>query len=350
MKKHWDKWIAQLIIQSGLLSVLERLEAERKNVVRILAYHRIGYPEAGIGNLSPPNLNATPDQFAEQMHYLVKHYNVLSIEDLLAFLSGKQPLPPRSAMVTFDDGYRDFLVYAWPVLQRLQIPVALFVATDYLSEEGRLYWWDQIYQAFSQTDRQKLCLPEVGTWTLRTSGQRAKAYTEIKGYIKEINHYQAMDLVKEILERLDVSPKPNGTLLNWHEVRQMSTDGLYVGSHTRSHPLLSRITLDAARQEIVGSQEDLNRKLGKTWPVFVYPSGHPDDLRPELPAILREEGFQIAMTMFEGHNVMGRAHPLLLKRVGMAPHLSLEEFRITLTEVYNIYGALQRFRSNRWGP
>jgi hypothetical protein len=104
--------------------------------------------------------------------------------------------------------------------------------------------------------------------------------------------------------------------------------------------------LDEARQEIVGSQQDIVDHLGQAWPIFAYPSGHPADLRAELMGVLEQEGFRLAVTMIEGHNVLGRTPPLYLRRVGMAPHLSLDEFRLALTGAYDVYGAWLR---RRWG-
>jgi peptidoglycan/xylan/chitin deacetylase (PgdA/CDA1 family) len=341
MSERWDKWVAQLIIRAGLLSVMERLESGRENVLRILVYHRIARPEAEMGRFDPALLSATPALFAQQMRFLVEHYHVLSIADLLSALTSGQPLPPRSVMVTFDDGYRGFLDTAWPVLQSLQIPAILFVATDYLSADGRSFWWDQLYRAFSQTEREDLRLPSVGSWSLRGPEQRMKVFAEVKGYMQRVNHHRAMSLVEEILETLGVPPRVDRTVLTWQDVRHLCAGGLYVGAHTRSHPILSRVTLKEARQEIIGSQQDLSRELGQAWPVFAYPSGHPADLCPELISVLHEEGFQAAMTMIEGHNVLRRTHPLCFKRVGMASHLSMAEFRLVLTGVYNIYGTWQ---------
>lgn len=344
MSKRWQKRAAHVIIRAGLLSATERLEARLRNVLRILAYHRVGQPEAETGRLHPDLLSASPDMFARQMHFLSAHYHVVSLDELLYSLAYNRPLPPRSVMVTFDDGYRDFLDTAWPVLQSLRVPAILFVVTGYLSGGGRLFWWDQLYQAVSQTKCEELRIPSVGVWSLRGPEQRRKAVAEIERYVKKINHHQAMSLVTEILESLAVLPKAEGTMLTWQDVRHLSASGLYIGAHTRSHPILSRVTLEEARNEIISSQQDLYRELGQTWPVFAYPVGRSPDLRPELASILHEEGFQAAVTLIPGHNLLGHTHPLRFKRVNIASTFSMAEFRLALTGVYHIYETLLRLR------
>jgi hypothetical protein len=219
------------------------------------------------------------------------------------------------------------------------------VPTAYLGNGRAPFWWDELYRAIIHTEARELSLPGTGIWPLHSSAQRGQAFLEVKSYFKTLGHGQTMALVDQLLQRLEVEPQAEPAFLSWEDVCRMSNQGLYVGAHTRSHPLLSRITLEEARQEIVGSQEDIQRQVGRVWPIFAYPSGHPADLRAELMMILQQEGFRLAVTMIEGHNVMGRTPPLHLRRMGMAPHLSLDEFRLALTSVYNFYGAWLRYRA-----
>lgn len=344
MSQRMDKQAARLFVAAGLLSGIERLESRRNNVLRILAYHRIGHPEAESDRADPTLFSATPAQFAEQMQYLAEHYAVLSIDDLLAAQDTGQALPPRSVIITFDDGYRDFGEHAWPVLSRLGLPAVLFVPTAYLANGRGRFWWDELYRAVFQTEVRELSLSGLGTWPLQTAAQRNQAFLQVKSHLKTLGHRQTVALVDQVLQSLEVEPQAEAAFLGWEEVRRMSEQGLCVGAHTRTHPLLSRVTLEEARQEIVGSQQDIRDHVGRSWPVFAYPSGHPADLREELMAILQQEGFRLAVTMIEGHNVMGRTPPLHLRRLGMAPHLSLDEFRLALTGVYNLYGAWLRRR------
>ena len=79
---------------------------------------------------------------------------------------------------------------------------------------------------------------------------------------------------------------------------------------------------------------------------FLVPKGYilSSDAKRRLRAVRRFSGlgagFKVAMTLIEGHNVLGRTHPLRLRRVGMAPHISIAEFRLILTGMYNVYGTL----------
>jgi peptidoglycan/xylan/chitin deacetylase (PgdA/CDA1 family) len=346
MSMRWDKWGAGLFIRAGLLASLERREATRANILRILDYHRIGQPDAEAFRADPALFGATVAGFAEQMEYLAHHYSVVSLEQVLAALGRGRPLPPRSVLLTFDDGYRDFLECAWPVLRSLKLPAVLFVPTGYLSPEHRLFWWDKLYQSIYRTQCQELNVPPLGHWPLETRAQRDRAWARIKRRVSHLNHHEAMALVDRIVTALDITLLTCGGTLTWDEVRQMTEQGLYVAAHTVTHPILSRVSNEEARDEITGSQSAIRSQLGHAWPVFAYPVGHRADLRPELVSILRQEGFQMAVTMIEGHNALGSSDPLSLKRVGMAPHLSLDEFRLVLTSAYNWYGTVAQLATS----
>lgn len=341
----WDKHVANAFVKSGLLTAVERWEARQTNVLRVLAYHRIGYSDADPHAADPSLFSATPEQFAEQMRFLDEQYCVLSIDAVLSALNNEQTLPPRSVLVTFDDAYQDFGRYAWPVLRGLRMPAVLFVPTEYVSGQRRQFWWDELYCAIAQAECQTVSLAGAGNWSLRTKRDRQQAFGELKRLVQNSNHRAATALVEGLMEQLGVPSDRGRACLTWQDIREMVADGLAVGAHTRSHPLLSRISLEEAQREIAGSQQDILRQVGKTWPIFAYPSGHPADLQTGLLHILMQDGFQMAVTMFEGHNVLGRTPPLLMKRVGMAPHLSLDEFRLALTGVYSVYGSVGRLRT-----
>jgi peptidoglycan/xylan/chitin deacetylase (PgdA/CDA1 family) len=340
----WDKRIAGLAVKAGLLDAIEALESGKKDILRILAYHRIGYHKENGSLYDPALINATPESFAEQMEYLAKHYNVLSLETLLEHLASGTPLPPRSVLITFDDAYHDFLDYAWPVLKRCHLPVVLFVPTGYL-EGGRLFWWDLLYRAIFQTSARELALPMEGVWKLHNQSSRAQAFEDIKLRIQSYEQPRANRLLHRVLHRLELPEPLDNPILSWEEVRYLDAQGVYMCAHTRSHPILSRLSLQEAQQEVVQSQADLQSRLGRQWPVFSFPVGHAVHLRKDLKPFMIESGFKLAVTMIEGHNHMQRSDPLFMRRVGMAPHLSLEEFRLTLTGFYQLYGMVKKVRS-----
>lgn len=340
MIKRFYELIAQISERIGLLPSLEQYESKQKNLLRILAYHRVGKPETETGRLSPGLLSVTPEMFAAQMRFLRDNYCVISLDDLLLFKISHEPLPPLAVLVTFDDAYRDFLDLAWPILKKFNLPAVLFVATDYLSENGKLFWWDLLHQAFSQTTLEEFKLPEVGTYSIKDPNNRRKALRDVKRVIRRSSHIDVISIIEKALDVLQVHPHRDNDILNWNDVRYLKSCGLHVCAHTRSHAILSRVTNEIAIEEIRGSQADIRRELGKTWPVFAYPSGNRAGIRPGLISLLKDEGFQAAMTMIIGQNNVDRTDFFLLKRIPISPSMSLIGFRLALTKILDLYSPL----------
>ena len=109
------------------------VHATSYQTVPILCYHRLG-TTGGKMTVSPAN-------FAAQMEWLVRNdYRVLRLAQLTGFLEGKEPLPPRSVVVTFDDGYESVYRHAFPVLRKLGLPATLFVYTDFVGAGDAVSW------------------------------------------------------------------------------------------------------------------------------------------------------------------------------------------------------------------
>src|SRR4030095_6357518 len=111
-----------------------------RNGVRILMYHRFG-PQT--------------DALAWQCEYIVKHYRPLSLDSYAELQKSGQPIPQNSLAITVDDGYRDFLLYAYPVFRKFEIPCTVYLVSDFL--DGKLWlWWNQLEYAFRNSRRDSL--------------------------------------------------------------------------------------------------------------------------------------------------------------------------------------------------
>jgi peptidoglycan/xylan/chitin deacetylase (PgdA/CDA1 family) len=103
--------------------------------VTILCYHRI---DGSRGKVS-----VTPEQFEAQLDWLrANDYHVVRLADLEAFMAGRQPLPQRSVVLTFDDGYESVFSRAFPLLKRHGMPATVFVYTDFIGARDALSWAD----------------------------------------------------------------------------------------------------------------------------------------------------------------------------------------------------------------
>lgn len=307
------------------VALLERLGGEPPNLLRVLTYHRVDYLDAHPA-LDPSLISATPEAFDDQMGYLATHYRVLSMPELLDICQKRASLPPRSVLVTFDDAYVDFSEHAWPILQRHRLPVTLFVPTGFPGHPERAFWWDRLHQALSETPRRHDLATPVGQLPLATPGQRVQALRQLRERVKTLTHGEAMAWVEKICGDLGLA-RPSHRVLGWEALRQLSREGVTLGAHTRTHPLMHRVSLEEARAEAVGSLRDLEKEIGSALPIFAYPGG---GHTAEIARMLEHEGFVLAFTTVRGLNDFHTADCLRLSRLNVGRRATLALVRAQL--------------------
>jgi peptidoglycan/xylan/chitin deacetylase (PgdA/CDA1 family) len=113
-------------------------------LVPVLVYHNLAPQARG-------RLVMAVDTFERHMRYLKSRgYRVVTLEDLVQHTTLGRQLPLKSVVITFDDGYKSFLQYAYPVLTRLHFPATLFVYTDYVGSGANALDWDELKRLADQ--------------------------------------------------------------------------------------------------------------------------------------------------------------------------------------------------------
>jgi peptidoglycan/xylan/chitin deacetylase (PgdA/CDA1 family) len=295
-----------------LVAGLERAARAHPDLLAVLTYHRVDDPSAS-PLLYPGLISAQPAEFEEQMGFLASQCRPISLTDLRAARRGEARLEPRSVLVTFDDGYRDFAEHAWPILKRQGIPVTLFVPTAYPGDPDKAFWWDRLYGALVSAGPRGPVATSAGELPLATEADRLQAFRRLRGHLQALSHEEAMRLVDEVCAAL-AAPAPESAVLGWPELRALAADGVALAPHSRSHPLLDRLPRKEVRDEIVGSLEDLESEIGVAPPVFAYPGGAQDAY---VADILEEAGFELAFATARGTNDVRRTDWLRLRRINV---------------------------------
>ena len=296
---------------TGLLDTLERVDQRKAPRLTVLMYHRIA--DAPHTDLDPALLSGTPEELDEQMAYIAARRRVLSLAELLRVRRGEMPLPAGAVAVTFDDAYRDFGTHAWPILRRHGVPVMLFVPTAYPDRPGRSFWWDRLYHMVRATPRRAPVPTPVGTLPLASPDDRATTHQALLEWVKATPHAEAMAALDTLAERLETDEQP-GVVMGWEELRSLAADGVDLAPHTRTHPMLDRVPLAEAQEEVRGSVRDLERETGASPPAFAFPAG---GLSDELVAWLPEAGIEVAFATARGTNDMRSPDWLRLRRINV---------------------------------
>ncbi len=275
------------------------IRRKRGGTFLVLTYHRVHEPVTGftIDTIAPSVLEA-------QMRYAAAHFSVRPLAELAAQVEAGEPLPPRALAITFDDGYADNYDYAFPILARLALPWTLFVTAGCIETRERL-WFDRVLRAFQTTARARFDLPELGPPApLVTVADRQAAAYRVLGQLKGLAAAERLEAVERVTEALDVASDDAGApeLLTWAQVREMADAGVAIGSHTLTHPILSRVPLADAWREIAESKWLIERRIGRAVPLFAYPNGKAEDFTRETVTMIRQAGYRTAVTTNLGGN------------------------------------------------
>jgi CelD/BcsL family acetyltransferase involved in cellulose biosynthesis/peptidoglycan/xylan/chitin deacetylase (PgdA/CDA1 family) len=273
------------------------LRRRSQPVCQIFLYHRVN-------DDSDPFLSAVPVKtFRAQMQYLVRNFPLLTMDQVASgeFSNGYD----YYAAVTFDDGYRDNFLGAFPILTSLGIPATIFLATGYI-DSGELPWYDQVRLAFKLTKRSYFSMADLGgpKGSLDTLSDRLRSLEEALGWLRGMLQQVRPQAISELFCALGVPPDlslPN-QMLRWDDVRQMSKKNIAFGAHTISHPALSKIPGTEIQREVLGSKMAIENRLQLPVSHFAYPFGEPFDFNAQVKRLVEEAGFKSAVTTIWGLN------------------------------------------------
>jgi peptidoglycan/xylan/chitin deacetylase (PgdA/CDA1 family) len=332
-RRGYRERVVRLLKSTGGLDVLLRLQARRPSPwLTVLTYHRVAEPDKE-RRVDVGVIDATPAQFEDQVAYLAEHYTIIGVDELLHYTrTGK--LPPNSVLITFDDGYRDVLTTAVPILRRYGAKAIFFIATQY-PDSGRLFWWDRIAYLVRRSPLDRLVLDYPRALTLELEPDREEAVKRVTAVAKREADID-LDLFVEALAAASQAPwneeiereLASDLIMTWDEVRQLVELGMDVESHTRTHRILAHLGTEDAAWELYGSREDLRHQLGYAPRAVAYPVGAPLVHRPDILDSMRKAGYALGYTNCTGSNDLRRSfHPLDVNRIGMDVALSAELFR-----------------------
>ncbi len=263
-----------------------------KGKLTILTYHRV-LPDID-PLLSKDQVDA--QKFAKHMAIIAECFNVLPLPEALE-RQERGTLPSRALSITFDDGYRDNYTIALPILQRHGLKATFFVCSGYLNDG--LMFNDTIIESLRACQSSQLDLSWLGLGLLPAHDLTSKRIGAEK--ILNAVKYLPFEEREQACTRLWQAAAPNkvrpSLMMTDDQIRHMAAQGMTIGGHTHMHPILNRIDLDSARQDIVHNRQVLGTLVGNEPLIFAYPNGRPvRDYGPEHVKLLRAVGYHAAVS------------------------------------------------------
>lgn len=320
-----------------------RSQAYDSRLARLLTARaaRLGTPVFMFHHTLPPGsecfdagMDTTSTLFDNLIAWLKQRFHIVSLTAIAEMVSDGKVAPDVCAL-TIDDGWRDTYEHAFPILRRHAVPATIFLPFDYIGTD-RQFWQDAYWDLYRQleagngwrelndaAEAQFPWWPRL-TWQQTFSGVLERLFERPMSDAEELIRWASATF--GLRSRLRTP-----AFMSWDQVREMRDHGFSFGSHTNSHVHLTRVSRDAAREEIRSSKERLEAALGGIVDTFCYPAGRHD---PVLAELVRQAGYRVAVTD-QPRLVTRRDSLWMLPRVGvssltLSSHHSFHENAITL--------------------
>lgn len=323
-KIYWRTLMAWLFYQSGLFAIYLWWSRRAGRNLIILNLHRVLPADSPVlqKHLALRSLIVKQDNFENLLKFLKKYFCIRPLSEFAQITRHDDDFKKLYCIITFDDGYADFMQYAWPVLQSQGIPVTMFLPTALIGT-AHTFWWDRLYHSCMHLEQLGNNENFDGAAPLLQHLIKVPAAKRPPLIYQMIEFLQNWPIAKvqAILENLEPAAGENeqfmneeNALMNWDEVKKLRQSGVRFGSHTRHHLNLAAIAQERVQEEVVLSRQDLETQLHETIDTFSFPGGH---FSPEALDAVAKAGYAQACSMRKGLNHAQKETRFCLKRINI---------------------------------
>jgi len=276
--------------------------------------------------------------FDMHLQFLQEHFKVLTLAELLdRWRKRVWDCSQRYCVLTFDDGWLDNYLYAFPLLKKYGLPATIFLPTEFigtndwfwteklfyllehvsstnLASAGKPAFWSQIERALGGSG--------YASSTLNAANRNKKHnFEEIVEECKKLPVDVVKQLISNLSELLEIKFPEERAVVNWDEVALMSKDGVSFGSHSCSHRILTKLSRYEIKRELDLSYQALQeRQLDINYvPVFCYPNGMYSE---EIQGLVKDCGYKAAVGGRPGSEGKFPRNWFEIRRIGIHSEIS----------------------------
>jgi peptidoglycan/xylan/chitin deacetylase (PgdA/CDA1 family) len=305
----------------------------------ILTLHHVRPPR--LDRFQPNRLlEVTPSFLEDVVRWLQRSgLDLISLDDMYrrftegrVFEGGR-----RFVCITIDDGYRDTLDWAYPILKKHQVPFTVYIPTSFPDRLGEL-WWLALEAVIARNSRIRLLIRgEEQGFNCATVAEKRHLFEELYGWLRSLETEEELrHVIRDLAGRyqVDIAAFCEELCMNWDELTRLAADPLVtIGAHTVNHVMLAKVPEKSARSEMQMSRAVIEAALGARPEHLSYPVGDPTSAGPREFRIAAELGFKTGVTtrpgvLFPEH----REHLLALPRVSLnGEHQQLRYVRVLMS-------------------
>jgi peptidoglycan/xylan/chitin deacetylase (PgdA/CDA1 family) len=327
--------------KNGIMGALQAVQADRfaagyrNKRLFIACYHGVISERApgGPGDLYYDAV--IRQEFEQQLIRLAKWYRFVDLAGAAEWLDSGSDNERPPALITFDDGYRNNVSVAAPILRKLGIPAVFFLTTNYVGSR-RILWPTEIGARIEQSAGASVPVPgdHAGAMVPTDNVARNQLGQRIRSLCKALPNRERLEYLDRLrnITQLDAGKADAevNAFMSWDEARQLAAMGFDIGSHTMEHPILARLDSHDLKSELRGSKAKIEAELGRPVHALAYPNGGAGDFDKTVMDEAARAGYGYAFAV--GDRLHSRADSrMAIKRMiipGQSPD-SLFHFMVT---------------------
>lgn len=274
-----------------------------------------------IEDFSPNSiLKITPEFLEESIKtVLSKGYEIISLSEMKERLVNG-PTNPRFAVFTFDDGYKDNRDVALKVFEKYNVPLTIYIVSEYSSHQGQL-WWFVLEEVIKTQHNIKDPFTNGLNHPTSTTKQKYEVFDKLYWKMRPMDPEQLQETIRKFAKdhAYDILALTKKLIMGWDELRALNQHPLVtLGTHTKHHHAISRLNKENAINEMRDGAKRMEAELKEVPKHFSFPYGDPTSAAFRDFNLASELGFETAVTtrkgvLFEGH----KHHLTALPRVSL---------------------------------
>jgi peptidoglycan/xylan/chitin deacetylase (PgdA/CDA1 family) len=278
------------------------------NELTILLYHGVTKCRSiGIENASKKHISL--NDYHEQMLFLKKHANILSMDDVINHYKENLSFPERAVAITFDDGFENNYTNCLPIIDEMNISTTFYISSGMIDSD-EMFWVDKIEDCINLTSQKEIQVESNGKsllLDLKSNESKIISLMKIKKICKLANNESKDDLIEQVISQTKVNPSidhaENYKVLNWNQLKEMhGNEAVIIGGHSLKHEILSSLSDNHMKENIKESLRLLNSNLMTITNHYSYPEGQDEHYNIDVINTLIDQGIECSPSARYGSN------------------------------------------------